>query len=160
MVSGIRDAKNLAWKLDLALRGTIRWSTLDSYQAERMMHTRHLITACVEVGRISCTIGEEDAQRRDERWIQRCSVCHSPIFFPRVLCPFCGSTALEVERASGSGTIYSITLTAVRDGSPRPIDSCPLSQAAARRTLAHVYDGVHRTMRHPFGFFALEDPAA
>ncbi|WP_116134232.1 Zn-ribbon domain-containing OB-fold protein [Tropicimonas sp. IMCC34043] len=40
-------------------------------------------------------------------WIQHCSDCGGAIFHPRVLCPHCGSLALEWRRASGRGTVYS-----------------------------------------------------
>ncbi len=41
--SGVRDAANLAWKLDLALAGRAPFSILDSYTAERAEHIQYAI---------------------------------------------------------------------------------------------------------------------
>lgn len=43
MCSGIRDAQNLCWKLDLVLRGLGSDQLLDSYQEERLPHVREII---------------------------------------------------------------------------------------------------------------------
>jgi 3-(3-hydroxy-phenyl)propionate hydroxylase len=48
--SGLRDAHNLAWKLDLVLRGAAGESLLDTYQAEREAHTVQLIRGAMFVG--------------------------------------------------------------------------------------------------------------
>ena len=42
--------------------------------------------------------------------IQRCSDCSRAVFYPRVLCPHCASSALRWETPSGRGTIYSRTV--------------------------------------------------
>ncbi len=39
--------------------------------------------------------------------IQRCEECAAHVFYPRVLCPDCGSPRLGWIRASGRGTVYS-----------------------------------------------------
>lgn len=36
---------------------------------------------------------------------QRCRGCRSAIFYPRVLCPVCGSTSLAWETSGGRGTV-------------------------------------------------------
>jgi 3-(3-hydroxy-phenyl)propionate hydroxylase len=59
-VSAFRDAANLAWKLDLVLRGVCDDSLLDSYELERSPHTQALIEIGVELGHIS-TISDPDA---------------------------------------------------------------------------------------------------
>ena len=38
-----------------------------------------------------------------------CNACKKPHFFPRSICPFCGSDDTEWKEASGKGTIYSHT---------------------------------------------------
>ena len=43
MCSGMRDAANLAWKLDLVLAGRAAEPLLDSYTSERLPHVRALI---------------------------------------------------------------------------------------------------------------------
>ena len=40
------------------------------------------------------------------------------VFYPRVLCPFTGSTALEWRIASGLGTVYATTVTHPAQGAP------------------------------------------
>ncbi|HKP75509.1 MAG TPA: bifunctional 3-(3-hydroxy-phenyl)propionate/3-hydroxycinnamic acid hydroxylase, partial [Longimicrobiaceae bacterium] len=45
MCAGIRDAANLAWKLELVARGVASPSLLDTYQAEREPHVRRIIEA-------------------------------------------------------------------------------------------------------------------
>jgi uncharacterized OB-fold protein len=51
------------------------------------------------------------AQGRFE--IQRCSGCEAHVFYPRQLCPHCGSTALLWVRPSGLGTVYASTTVCV-----------------------------------------------
>jgi uncharacterized OB-fold protein len=48
------------------------------------------------------------AQGRFE--IQRCGGCAKHVFYPRVLCPHCGSGRLEWIAPSGRGTVYSTTV--------------------------------------------------
>ncbi|OFZ99799.1 MAG: DNA-binding protein [Betaproteobacteria bacterium RIFCSPLOWO2_02_FULL_62_17] len=42
--------------------------------------------------------------------IQRCDDCSSHIFYPRFLCPDCGSSNLSWIKPSGAGTVYSTTV--------------------------------------------------
>jgi 3-(3-hydroxy-phenyl)propionate hydroxylase len=65
MCSGIRDAANLAWKLDQILRRGVDNSILDSYQAEREPHVRAIVEAAVGFGRIICTTDPDIAAARD-----------------------------------------------------------------------------------------------
>jgi uncharacterized protein len=39
--------------------------------------------------------------------IQRCGGCARHVFFPRVVCPHCGSPELSWVTPSGNGTVYS-----------------------------------------------------
>jgi len=41
--------------------------------------------------------------------IQSCASCASHIFYPRALCPVCGSSDLKCIEASGKGEVYSTT---------------------------------------------------
>ena len=41
--------------------------------------------------------------------IQRCSGCQQHVYYPRELCPHCGSGALELVAPAGTGTVYSVT---------------------------------------------------
>lgn len=51
-----------------------------------------------------------DAARKRALHIQRCDDCKRHVFYPRALCPHCGSAALTWVEASGRGTIYTFTV--------------------------------------------------
>ena len=65
MCSGIRDAKNLAWKLDLVLRNAADAAILDSYEVEREPHARAWTVISLEAGKVPCTLDPEVARQRD-----------------------------------------------------------------------------------------------
>lgn len=65
MCSGIRDAANLSWKLDLVLRGLAAPGLLDSYGAERSAHVQHAIAMSMELGKVICVTDPEQAAQRD-----------------------------------------------------------------------------------------------
>lgn len=68
MASGMRDAKNLAWKLDLVLRGLAPVEILNTYQQERRPHTYDWTVISLEAGKIPGTLDTEAARERDERF--------------------------------------------------------------------------------------------
>jgi uncharacterized OB-fold protein len=43
--------------------------------------------------------------------IQKCRACDRHIYYPRSLCPYCHGADLEWVRASGSGILYSYTVS-------------------------------------------------
>jgi 3-(3-hydroxy-phenyl)propionate hydroxylase len=49
MSSGLRDAYNLAWKLDAVLRGQASERLIDSYESERKPHAKEMIDASVRM---------------------------------------------------------------------------------------------------------------
>lgn len=53
-----------------------------------------------------------------ELGFQRCRDCSSTVFYPRVLCPVCGSVSLEWRTSGGRGVIYATTAVYRRDGEP------------------------------------------
>jgi 3-(3-hydroxy-phenyl)propionate hydroxylase len=65
MCAGIRDAANLAWKLDAVLRGAASDALLDTYQAEREPHVRAAIELAIGMGRVVCTLDRDAAAQRD-----------------------------------------------------------------------------------------------
>ncbi len=67
MCAGIRDAANLAWKLDLVLRHGAPDALLDTYAAERKPHVRKLVAHAKEFGLIIGELDEAAARERDER---------------------------------------------------------------------------------------------
>jgi hypothetical protein len=44
-----------------------------------------------------------------EFWIQKCQSCHTHVYFPREMCPHCGSDAVDFVAPSGLGTVYAVT---------------------------------------------------
>ncbi|MGA7834826.1 MAG: bifunctional 3-(3-hydroxy-phenyl)propionate/3-hydroxycinnamic acid hydroxylase [Acidimicrobiales bacterium] len=65
MCSGLRDAANLAWKLDAALSGVAADSVLDAFSVERAANVRGFIEFAVELGRVICVADEVEAAQRD-----------------------------------------------------------------------------------------------
>jgi uncharacterized protein len=52
---------------------------------------------------------------------QRCADCTAAVFYPRVLCPVCGSRALEWHESAGRGTVYATTAVHSRNRDPRNV---------------------------------------
>lgn len=65
LCSGVRDAANLAWKLDLVLRGVADDALLDTYEQERRPHVQRWIELSVAVGKLSCILDPVEAAARD-----------------------------------------------------------------------------------------------
>lgn len=67
LCSGLRDAKNLAWKLDLVLRGTSPGALLDTYEQERKAHSAAVVRASLAVGELIMVTDPVAAAERDDR---------------------------------------------------------------------------------------------
>jgi hypothetical protein len=65
MCAGIRDAANLAWKLDLVLTGSAPDGLLDTYTQERLPSARQAIEFSIELGKIICVLDLDAAAARD-----------------------------------------------------------------------------------------------
>ncbi len=65
LCSGLRDAANLAWKLDLVLRGLASDELLDTVETERQPQTEWVIRFAVELGKALCELDQEAAAERD-----------------------------------------------------------------------------------------------
>ncbi len=66
MCAGIRDAANLAWKLDLVLSGHAPDALLDTYQLERLPNARQAIEFSMQLGNVICVPDPTAAAARDE----------------------------------------------------------------------------------------------
>jgi len=66
MCAGVRDAANLAWKLDLVLGGVVPDSLLDTYQQERLPSAKHAIEFSMELGKVICVANPDEAAARDD----------------------------------------------------------------------------------------------
>jgi 2-polyprenyl-6-methoxyphenol hydroxylase-like FAD-dependent oxidoreductase len=65
LCSGLRDAANLAWKLDLVLRGVSPAQLLDTIDCERQPQNEAIIRLAIELGRILCQLDPQAAAERD-----------------------------------------------------------------------------------------------
>ncbi len=65
LCAGLRDAANVAWKLDLVLRGLASEELLDTIEAERQPQTEWVIRFAVELGKVLCELDPGAAAERD-----------------------------------------------------------------------------------------------
>jgi 2-polyprenyl-6-methoxyphenol hydroxylase-like FAD-dependent oxidoreductase len=70
MCSGFRDARNIAWKLDLVLRGLAGTELLDTYEQERKPHVQAITERAIELGRIQTLNDPVAARIRDAKMIE------------------------------------------------------------------------------------------
>ncbi|GAA4935653.1 3-(3-hydroxy-phenyl)propionate hydroxylase/flavoprotein hydroxylase [Actinomycetospora succinea] len=84
MCSGVRDAQNIAFKLDAVLRGRLGDEVLDTYQQEREPHVRAVIEKGIELGRQQTVRDPERAAERDRVLLARRAADQHPekIAFP------------------------------------------------------------------------------
>lgn len=66
MCAGLRDAANLAWKLDLVLHGRSADSLLDTYEEERLPSAKAVMEFSMELGKVICVADAAEAAARDE----------------------------------------------------------------------------------------------
>lgn len=59
-----------------------------------------------------------DAAKQHRLSIQRCGSCNEYVFYPRTICPHCGSGDLAWTDVSGRATLYSFTIA--RKATARP----------------------------------------
>ncbi|MGP0050586.1 MAG: bifunctional 3-(3-hydroxy-phenyl)propionate/3-hydroxycinnamic acid hydroxylase [Solirubrobacteraceae bacterium] len=65
LCSGLRDAANLAWKLDLVLRGLAAGQLLDTVDPERQPQNEAVIRLAIELGKVLCQLDPQAAAERD-----------------------------------------------------------------------------------------------
>ena len=68
MCAAIRDAANLAWKLEAVLRGRADDALLETYASERAPHVQAFIELAVRLGDIIQTTDPQAARERDARF--------------------------------------------------------------------------------------------
>ncbi len=67
MCAGLRDAANLAWKLDYVLGHPGAEAVLETYGVERIPQAAAVIELAAELGRVICIPDEGEARSRDEQ---------------------------------------------------------------------------------------------
>ncbi len=65
LCSGLRDAANVAWKLDLVLRGLAAAQLLDTVDPERQPQNEAIIRLAIELGKVLCQLDPKAAAERD-----------------------------------------------------------------------------------------------
>ncbi|MFE6365693.1 bifunctional 3-(3-hydroxy-phenyl)propionate/3-hydroxycinnamic acid hydroxylase [Streptomyces sp. NPDC057806] len=78
MCSGFRDAQNIAFKLDLVLRGAAGDDILDTYQTEREPHVRAVTEKGIELGHLQTLRDPERAAERDRTLLARRAASAAP----------------------------------------------------------------------------------
>lgn len=101
MCSGLRDAANLAWKLESVLNGSVHDALLDSYQCEREPHVRTLIELAIGMGRVVCTLDKAVAAARDKDLLARQASGAAPLP-PMQAKPFSAGCILAGTPRAGS----------------------------------------------------------
>lgn len=72
--------------------------------------------------------------------IQQCDSCARHIFYPRVLCPHCGATALSWRRASGKGTVHACSVVIGKPGTNTDYAVVLVDLEEGARMMSHVVD--------------------
>jgi len=96
--SGIRDAANIAWKLDLVLRGTASADILDSYELERRPHVADIMRSAVMLGKVANTHNRAVAFIRDLAF--RFNLVPPPPPFPAL-----GAGLIQDDRRGDAGKV-------------------------------------------------------
>ena len=65
LCAGLRDAANIAWKLDLVLRGLAGERLLDTVTGERQPQNDWIIAFAVQLGKVLCELDPQAAAERD-----------------------------------------------------------------------------------------------
>lgn len=69
---------------------------------------------------------------------QRCGGCGAAVFYPRVICPACGSVSLGWETSTGYGVVYATTAVHRRDAEPYNVSLIDLNEGF--RMMSRVVD--------------------
>jgi FAD binding domain len=138
MCSGVRDARNLAFKLDLVLRGQVAPAVLDTYQSEREPHVRTVIEAGVRLGRQHTLRDPAAAAERDRAMRAQRDTGGPPA---KVRLPDLGPGLLSAGHPLGAGQL-SVHGVVARDGQRGLLDTviggglCLLAAPEAAKALA------------------------
>lgn len=81
--AGVRDAMNLAWKLDAVLRGHATEDLIDTYGTERLHHAVAFVKFSTSLGQVICITDPAEAAERDTRMIAEWQVGTKPPAPPR-----------------------------------------------------------------------------
>lgn len=72
--------------------------------------------------------------------IQQCDGCARHIFYPRVLCPHCGSTQLSWRTASGNGAVHACSVVMGKPGTNTDYAVVLVDLQEGARMMSNVID--------------------
>ena len=115
MCSGVRDAQNIAFKLDLILRGQDGAELLDTYQSEREPHVRAVIEKGIELGRLQTLRDPAAAAERDRRLLAQRAANQAP---EKIRFPGLGPGFLAGRSGPGRGelSVHGVVGDGTREG--------------------------------------------
>lgn len=79
-----------------------------------------------------------DAARQGRLLIKRCGACSKPHYYPRAICPFCGSPETQWEETTGKGAIYSYSV--MRRGAGTPYTLAYVTLDAGPSIMTNIVD--------------------
>jgi uncharacterized OB-fold protein len=82
----------------------------------------------------------QQALARGEFRLQRCRDCGRAIFYPRLLCPHCGSRELDWFTPSGRGTVHSTSTVRVKPGKGESYNISLIEMEEGPRLMSRVVD--------------------
>jgi 3-(3-hydroxy-phenyl)propionate hydroxylase len=122
MCHGLRDVRNLLWKVAAVLQGRADEALLDTYQVEREPHVHAIIEAAVANGRYICTLDRDVAAERDATLRARMAQGADVRSFREVI-PGLTTGLLDPEAASEAvGLLMAQPKVRTRDGEERLLD--------------------------------------
>jgi hypothetical protein len=110
LCSGVRDASNVAWRLDLVLRGLADDRVLDGYTTERRPQNEWIVTLSTEMGRVSCELDPAAAAERDRTL--RAAEAPPPFGLP----PLQDGTLAAGRPLTGTRSVQGLVRLAGREG--------------------------------------------
>jgi catechol 2,3-dioxygenase len=133
LCAGLRDAANVAWKLDLVLRGVASDELLDTIEVERQRQTEAIIRVAIELGRILCELDPAVAAERDA------TVRQAPAPPPPELAPLSGGvTRGQEDPLAGALSVQGTVAAASREGRLDDVVGRGFQLIVAGDPLAHL----------------------
>lgn len=85
----------------------------------------------------------QEALERGEFLLQHCTTCNSAVFYPRLICPSCGSKTLSWHKARGTGIVYSTTtiMRSAAQGGPYNVSIVELDEGPRLMTRVEANGG-------------------
>jgi 3-(3-hydroxy-phenyl)propionate hydroxylase len=139
MVQGIRDARNLAWKLALVVNAQASPDLLDTYGEERKPHVETVTALAIELGRVICERDPIAAKARDQRLIAEHGGVVPTTIRQSMLPSLCGG--FLAADSAGAGEIFPQPMVTIDAATPSLLDPVLLDDVTGSTVLAVVIGG-------------------